>query len=139
MDHNPRHAGWRIEWGPAQRSFMSSHEFRIRFEVAQKADAIGSTEGIIKALEASPAGTQWAVGTELNLVSRLAREMAPAKKIVSLDDCFCLCGTMFRIDPPHLLWTLEALVDGRCVNEIRVPEALAKDARTALDRMLSIT
>jgi quinolinate synthase len=110
-----------------------------RFEVAQKADAIGSTEGIIKALEASPAGTQWAVGTELNLVSRLAREMAPAKKIVSLDDCFCLCGTMFRIDPPHLLWTLEALVEGRRVNEIRVPEAMAKDARVALDRMLAIT
>jgi quinolinate synthase len=109
-----------------------------RFEVAQKADAIGSTEGIIKALVESPTGTQWAVGTELNLVTRLAREMAPAKKIVSLDDCFCLCGTMFRIDPPHLLWTLEALVEGRVVNQIRVPDTIAKDARVALDRMLAI-
>lgn len=109
-----------------------------RFEVAQKADAIGSTEGIIKTIAASPEGTQWAVGTELNLVSRLAREMAPQRKIVSLDDCFCLCGTMFRIDPPHLLWALEAAVEGRVVNEIRVPESIAKDARIALDRMLAI-
>ncbi len=109
-----------------------------RFEVAQKADAIGSTEGIIKTIDESPAGTQWAVGTELNLVSRLAREMAPAKKIVSLDDCFCLCGTMFRIDPPHLLWALEALVAGQVVNLVRVPETVAKDARVALDRMLAI-
>jgi quinolinate synthase len=109
-----------------------------RFEVAQKADAIGSTEGIIKTIAESPAGTQWAVGTELNLVSRLAREMAPAKKIVSLDDCFCLCGTMFRIDPPHLLWALESLVEGRVVNLVRVPDAVAVDARLGLDRMLAI-
>jgi quinolinate synthase len=58
---------------------------------------------------------------------------------VSLDDCFCLCGTMFRIDPPHLLWALEALVEGRVVNQVRVPEDVAREARTALDRMLSIT
>jgi len=109
-----------------------------RFEVAQKADAIGSTEGIIKAVAESPAGTKWAVGTELNLVNRLARQFGPEKPIVSLDDCFCLCGTMFRIDPPHLLWVLEALGEGRVVNEVRVPDEVARPARTALDRMLTI-
>jgi quinolinate synthase len=109
-----------------------------RFEVAQKADAIGSTEGICKAIRESAPGTKWAVGTELNLVNRLARELAPGREIVSLDDCFCVCSTMFRIDPPHLLWVLESLVEGRVVNRVKVPEATARDARTALDRMLEI-
>jgi quinolinate synthase len=109
-----------------------------RFEVAQKADAIGSTEGILKTIAESPAGSKWAVGTELNMVSRMAREMAPEKQIVSLDDCFCVCSTMFRIDPPHLAWVLEGLVEGRVENEIRVPGAVARDARVALDRMLEI-
>ncbi|HEV7498968.1 MAG TPA: quinolinate synthase NadA [Vicinamibacteria bacterium] len=110
-----------------------------RFEVAQKADAIGSTEGIIKAIHESPAGTRWAVGTELNLVNRLARECAPTREVVSLDDCFCVCSTMFRIDPPHLLWALENLRDGRLVNVVAVPERIAADARVALDRMLAIS
>jgi quinolinate synthase len=109
-----------------------------RFEVAQKADAIGSTEGIIKTVRESPEGTRWAVGTELNLVNRLARESAPAREVVSLDDCFCVCSTMFRIDPPHLLWALESLRDGRLVNVVAVPPSIAKDARVALDRMLAI-
>jgi quinolinate synthase len=109
-----------------------------RFEVAQKADAIGSTEGIIKTVAESPDGTNWAIGTELNLVNRLAKQFATTKPIVSLDDCFCVCGTMFRIDPPHLLWALESLVRGEVVNEIRVPDDVARDARTALDRMLTI-
>ncbi len=109
-----------------------------RFEVAQKADAIGSTEGIIKAVESSPAGTKWAVGTELNLVQRLAREQAPEREVVSLDDCFCVCSTMFRIDPPHLLWALESLAEGRVVNWVRVPPQTAAAARSALDRMLAI-
>ena len=109
-----------------------------RFEVAQKADAIGSTEGIIKAVESSPAGSKWAVGTELNLVQRLAREQAPHREVVSLDDCFCVCSTMFRIDPPHLLWALENLAEGRVVNWVRVPPQTAADARAALDRMLAI-
>jgi quinolinate synthase len=109
-----------------------------RFEVAQKADAIGSTEGIIKAVESSPAGTRWAVGTELNLVQRLAREQAPDREVVSLDDCFCVCSTMFRIDPPHLLWALENLAEGRVVNWVRVPPQTAAHARSALDRMLAI-
>ena len=110
-----------------------------RFEVAQKADAIGSTEGIIKAVRESPAGSRWAVGTELNLVNRLAREAAPSREVVSLDDCFCVCSTMFRIDPPHLLWALENLRDGRLVNVVAVPERIATDARVALDRMLAIS
>jgi quinolinate synthase len=109
-----------------------------RFEVAQKADAIGSTEGILKTIAESPAGSKWAVGTELNLVNRMAREMAPGKKIVSLDDCFCVCSTMFRIDPPHLAWALESLVEGRVVNQVAVPPETARDARVALDRMLAI-
>jgi quinolinate synthase len=111
-----------------------------RFEVAQKADAIGSTEGILKTVRDSPGGTKWAVGTELNMVGRLAREQAPlGKEVVSLDDCFCACSTMFRIDPPHLLWVLEGLVQGEPRNPIRVPEETARDARAALDRMLTIT
>ena len=109
-----------------------------RFEVAQKADSIGSTEGIIKTVEESPVGTRWAVGTELNLVNRLARRCAPAREVVSLDDCFCVCSTMFRIDPPHLLWALENLREGRVVNRVKVPEPMAAEARVALDRMLSI-
>ena len=110
-----------------------------RFEVAQKADAIGSTEGILKTIRDSPAGTKWAVGTELNMVLRMAKEMAPEKRIVPLDDCFCMCGTMFRIDPPHLAWALESLVEGKVVNRVRVPEDVARDARVALDRMLQIS
>ena len=109
-----------------------------RFEVAQKADAIGSTEGILKTIAESPAGSKWAVGTELNLVNRMAREMARGKQIVSLDDCFCVCSTMFRIDPPHLAWALESLVEGRIVNQVAVPPETARDARVALDRMLAI-
>jgi quinolinate synthase len=109
-----------------------------RFEVAQKADAIGSTEGIIKTIQESPPGTKWAVGTELNLVSRLARECAPERQVVSLDDCFCVCSTMFRIDPPHLAWVLESLVEGRVVNLVKVPVEMARQARVALERMLAI-
>jgi quinolinate synthase len=109
-----------------------------RFEVAQKADAIGSTEGILKTVRESPAGSRWAVGTELNMVSRMARELAPERQVVSLDDCFCVCSTMARIDPPHLLWALENLVEGRVVNQVRVPEETARHARVALDRMLEL-
>jgi quinolinate synthase len=109
-----------------------------RFEVAQKADAIGSTEGIIKTIQASPPGSKWAVGTELNLVNRLAREAAPAREVVSLDDCFCVCSTMFRIDPPHVLWALEGLLAGEVRNQVKVPAQIAAEARVALERMLSI-
>jgi quinolinate synthase len=109
-----------------------------RFEVAQKADAIGSTEGILKTVRESPPGTKWTVGTELNMVNRLAREVAPERQVVSLDDCFCVCSTMARIDPPHLLWVLESLVLGEVVNQVKVPDGIARAARSALDRMLEI-
>jgi quinolinate synthase len=109
-----------------------------RFEVAQKADAIGSTEGILKTVRESPPGSKWTVGTELNMVNRLAREVAPGREVVSLDDCFCVCSTMARIDPPHLLWVLESLVAGEVVNQVKVPDGIARAARSALDRMLEI-
>jgi quinolinate synthase len=73
------------------------------------------------------------------MVNRLAREVAPAREVVSLDDCFCVCSTMFRIDPPHVLWALEYLVEGRLVNVVAVPEPVASEAKLALDRMLTIT
>jgi quinolinate synthase len=109
-----------------------------RFEVAQKADAIGSTEGILKTVRESPPGTKWTVGTELNMVNRLAREVAPGRQVTSLDDCFCVCSTMARIDPPHLLWALESLALGEVVNQVKVPDGIARAARGALDRMLEI-
>jgi quinolinate synthase len=109
-----------------------------RFEVVQLADDSGSTEHIIKCLTQSPAGTKWAVGTEIHLVNRLMKEN-PDRFIIPLDDCGCLCSTMFRIDPQHLLWSLENLVEGRVVNQISVPADIAADARVALNRMLEIT
>jgi quinolinate synthase len=108
-----------------------------RFEVAQAADQIGSTEGIIKAITASPAGTQWAVGTEIHLVNRLGKELKD-HKVISLDSSVCVCTTMFRITPHHLLWALENLAAGNVVNEIRVDERTRHYAHVALDRMLSL-
>ena len=106
-------------------------------EVALNADVIGSTEQIIKIIKESPAGSKWAVGTELNLVKRLAQQN-PDKQIVFLDKSVCYCSTMNRIDLPHLVWAMESLVEGRVVNEIKVPERTAHYARVALDRMLSL-
>ena len=108
-----------------------------RFEVAQAADQIGSTEGIIKAIQASPAGTQWAVGTEIHLVNRLAKELKD-RTVISLDPSVCVCTTMFRITPVHLLWALENLGAGNVVNRISVDERTRRYARVALDRMLSL-
>jgi quinolinate synthase len=108
-----------------------------RFEVAQAADQIGSTEGIIKAIEASPAGTEWAVGTEIHLVNRLGKELRN-HKVISLDPSVCVCTTMFRITPQHLLWALENLGEGNVVNRISVDERTRHHARLALDRMLSL-
>ncbi len=108
-----------------------------RFEVAQAADEIGSTEGIIKAIESSPAGTQWAVGTEIHLVNRLGK-IFHDRKVVSLDPNVCVCTTMFRITPQHLLWALENLGSGNVVNRISVDERTRYYARLALDRMLSL-
>jgi quinolinate synthase len=108
-----------------------------RFEVAKAADEIGSTEGIIKAIEASPAGTEWAVGTEIHLVNRLGKELKN-HKVISLDPSVCVCTTMFRITPQHLLWALENLGEGKVVNRISVDERTRHYARVALDRMLSL-
>lgn len=109
-----------------------------RYEVVQKADEVGSTEAIIRAVSSSPAGSQWAVGTELNLVTRLAAEN-PDKTVAFLDRTVCFCATMNRIDLPHLTWALENLVQGTVVNEISVPEDDAAYARVALERMLQIS
>jgi quinolinate synthase len=108
-----------------------------RFEVAQAADQIGSTEGIIKAIESSPVGTSWAVGTEIHLVNRLSKELQ-RHKVISLDPSVCVCTTMFRITPQHLLWALENVGDGNVVNRISVDERTRYHARLALDRMLAL-
>jgi len=108
-----------------------------RFEVAQAADQIGSTEGIIKAIESSPAGSQWAVGTEIHLVNRLGKDFHD-RRVISLDPNVCVCTTMFRITPQHLLWALENLGSGNVVNRISVDERTRHYARLALDRMLSL-
>jgi quinolinate synthase len=108
-----------------------------RFEVAQAADQIGSTEGIIQAIMASPAGSAWAVGTEIHLVHRLGQELQD-RTVISLDPNVCVCTTMFRITPQHLLWVLENLAAGNVVNRISVDERTRHYARVALDRMLSL-
>ncbi len=108
-----------------------------RFEVAQAADQIGSTEGIIKAIQSSPAGSQWAIGTEIHLVNRLSKELKN-HTVISLDPSVCVCTTMFRITPQHLLWALENLGEGNVVNRISVDERTRHHARVALDRMLAL-
>jgi quinolinate synthase len=108
-----------------------------RFEVAQAADEIGSTEGIIRKIVASPAGTEWAVGTELHLVNRLSKELKD-HTVMSLDSSMCVCTTMFRITPAHLLWALENLAAGKVVNQISVDERTRQFAKIALERMLSL-
>ncbi len=108
-----------------------------RNEVVEAADLVGSTEFIIQALDAAPAGSSWAIGTELNLVRRLANAH-PDKTVVFLDKDVCYCSTMNRIDLPHLVWTLEELVAGRVPNRIEVEPATAREARAALDQMLAL-
>ena len=106
-------------------------------EVVAQADVVGSTEMIIKTVTDSPSGSKWAIGTELNLVQRLAREN-PDKEVVFLDKTVCYCSTMNRIDLPHLVWAMEALVAGRVVNQIKVDEQVALQAKVALERMLAL-
>jgi quinolinate synthase len=107
-------------------------------DVVQASDESGSTEYIINAVKNSPSGTTWAVATEVHLVNRLTHEFAPDKTIVTLDPFGCLCSTMFRVSPNHLLWILEGLVEGKIHNQIIVPEDQKRDARLALDRMLQV-
>jgi quinolinate synthase len=110
----------------------------VPWEVVQAADDSGSTEYIIRTVKESPEGSIWAVGTEVHLVSRLAREVAPARTVLSLDQFGCLCSTMFRVSPNHLLWVLEGLVEGQVYNRVTVPDEQKHWNRVALDRMLSI-
>ncbi len=106
-------------------------------EVVTAADQIGSTEKIIQAIEQAPAGSAWAVGTELNLVQRLA-QAHPDKTVVFLDKTVCYCSTMNRIDLPHLVWAMESLVAGQVVNAITVDQQTAAQAKAALDQMLAL-
>jgi quinolinate synthase len=108
------------------------------FDVVQASDYNGSTEYIIKKVNEAEPGSSWVIGTEIHLVHRLADEF-PDKRIASLDPIVCVCTTMYRIDPPHLLWVLENLVRGEVVNRIEVPSDVAEWAKVALDRMLEIT
>ncbi|AUH43443.1 quinolinate synthase NadA [Streptomyces sp. CMB-StM0423] len=108
-----------------------------KHEVVAAADHVGSTEHIIKALDAAPAGSKWAIGTELNLVRRLAKQH-PDKEIVFLDRTVCFCSTMNRIDLPHLVWALESLADGKLVNRIEVDKETEDYAKRALERMLAL-
>jgi quinolinate synthase len=135
--------------------FQPSHVLRFRnqhpdgivishpecgFEVCRNSDYVGSTEYIIRTIREAPSGTRWLVGTELNLVSRIAEEFKPQGKIVQfMAPTVCMCSTMARIDPQHFAWTLENLVQGGVVNQIRVPAQEAKLAGLALDRMLSVS
>jgi quinolinate synthase len=110
-----------------------------RWEVCQKADGMGSTEGLIKMIKQAPSGSMFAVGTEIHLVNRMGKEFAAeGKKVITLDDSGCLCTTMFRISPQHLCWALENLVEGNVVNQIKVKEEVKHWAKVALDRMLEI-
>ncbi|MFZ0661983.1 MAG: quinolinate synthase NadA [Acidobacteriaceae bacterium] len=110
-----------------------------RHEVCRKADAQGSTEKLIRYVTEGPEGSMFAIGTEIHLVNRLAKQFAPkGKKVITLDDTGCLCTTMFRISPQHLAWALENLVEGRIVNRIKVRDDVKQWARIALDRMLQI-
>ncbi|MHB0889233.1 quinolinate synthase NadA [Acidithiobacillus sp.] len=110
------------------------------FEVCAMADAVGSTDFIIRTVKASAPGTEWLVGTEINLVTRLAEEVRnEGKSVEFMSPMVCMCSTMFRIDPEHLADTLEALVAGRVVNRIRVDPHTAALARVALDRMLAVS
>jgi quinolinate synthase len=110
-----------------------------RFEVCQKADALGSTERLIALVEQAPEGQMYAVGTEIHLVNRMARRFAAEdKRVITLDDTGCLCTTMYRITPQHLCWALENLVEGRVVNRIQVRPSVKRWAKVALDRMLEV-
>ena len=108
------------------------------WDVVQAADDSGSTEYIIKQIEDGPVGSSWAVGTEIHLVNRLAETLSPDRTVMSLDAIGCLCSTMFRVSPNHLLWILEELIEGKVHNQIVVPEREKYWTRVALDRMLSI-
>jgi quinolinate synthase len=111
------------------------------FEVCQKSDHVGSTEFILKTVrEQAKAGETWLVGTELNLVSRLAQEMKAKDVTVEfMSPTVCMCSTMFRTDPQHLAWVLESLADGKVVNQVSVPADEKAQGRSTLERMLEVS
>ena len=109
-----------------------------RWDVCQLADEVGSTERILKIVSEAAPGSRWAVGTEIHMINRLAKDH-PDRFVVSLDDCACLCSTMYRISPQHLCWVLENLQEGRVVNRIRVDSETKRGALAALNRMLEIS
>jgi quinolinate synthase len=111
----------------------------VPFDVVQAADDSGSTEYIIRQVKSSPAGSVWGVGTEIHLVNRLAQQVQPERTVYSIDQFGCLCSTMFRVSPNHLLWVLEGLIAGEVHNRIVVPADQKHWTRVALDRMLSIS
>lgn len=127
---------WRTEHPDG---FVISHP-EAPFEVCRQSDHVGSTETILKTVKAAPPNTRWLVGTELNLVSRLAEEVKHEGKVVEfMSPMVCMCSTMQRIDPQHLAWCLENLVEGKVVNRISVPPHEAELARLALNRMLDVS
>ena len=127
-------------WRSANPDGLGISHPESSLEVCQQSDYVGSTEYIINTITAAPANTRWLVGTELNLVNRLAEEMKPQGKSVQfMAPTVCMCSTMQRIDPQHLAWTLENLADGNVVNRIQVPAHEAELARIALDRMLAVS
>ena len=112
---------------------------RCSFEVCQKSDYVGSTEYIVNTIANSEPNTRWLVGTELNLVNRLhERFQDQGKSVHFMSPTVCMCSTMFRVDPQHLLWVLENLVEGHVVNQVSVDPVTAKEAKLALDRMLAL-
>jgi quinolinate synthase len=139
--HCSVHARFQPEMVAAARRELPGVEILVhpecRHEVVLDADRVGSTGQIIRWVEKAPAGARIAIATELNLVQRLAQEH-PDKEVVFLDDTVCFCATMNRIDLPHLVWVLEALLDGEVVNEVRVDADTRRWARVALERMLAL-
>lgn len=130
----PEHADLARERDPNVKVLVHPE---CRMEVVDKADMVGSTEGILKILREAPAGSHWAVGTELHMVNRMAQSM-PDKRIEFLSPMFCLCATMYRIDLPHLAWVLTELQKGHVMNTVHVDAETAHWAKIALERMLKI-
>jgi quinolinate synthase len=129
-----------LRWRQQHPGGMVISHPECNFEVCKLSDYVGSTDYIIKTVAASAPGTRWLVGTELNLVNRIAEEFKPQGKVVQfMAPTVCMCSTMQRIDPQHLAWALENLVEGKVVNQIKVPAHEAKLARVALDRMLAVS
>jgi quinolinate synthase len=133
----PQHV---LRWRDQNPSGMVISHPECKFDVCKLSDYVGSTDFIIKTIAASPPGTRWLVGTELNLVNRIAEQFRPQGKVVQfMAPTVCMCSTMARIDPQHLAWSLENLVAGKVVNQIKVPAQEAEFARIALDRMLAVS